>query len=586
MKNKKTSLFIILILISTIFTGTILNASPAYSNGDEEHVFVFGTLGNVLINPITSFTYGMFRSVLYTTLFIYDENLEPQPWLGTGFEQIDSTTWRVNIREDAKWHDGEPITSADVKFTIDLVLEAGGVMSRFVGGIESVGTPDDHTVKVKTSEPTLVAPWLTSVYILPKHYWEGEGAVGAQAIEFANNPPIGSGPFKFVSWSPGEKIEFEAFEDFFLGRPHIDRLIWVIYASPEPMIAALKAGEIDAADRIPIKTLRELESVEGITTETVPGIAIYNVYFNQAPADEGKGNPALLDLNVRQAIWHAIDKEFINEQVYDGRSFPGLSIIPPTYAKFHCDECIEVHPEFDLNKAAQILDDSGYVDTDEDGIREDPISGQPLAFRWWTAGSQPEGIRMGEIIKDWFNEIGMDLSEIRSVEGGSLWDSVTVQFNYDLVYWNWAVQDESSILYSFTSGASGEPVYFSSSQYRNPEFDAIYENQLQAQTNQERIAAIKDAQRHIIENAVELIMFYPPMVSAWWDSKWTGNVPNPTGSFDFGNLNSKMFLNVEPIEEEPEPTETGIDSMVYVIAGAIIVIVVGLIAVIFLRRRK
>ena len=94
-------------------------------------------------------------------------------------------------------------------------------MARFVGGIESVGTPDDYTVEVKTSEPTLVAPWLTSVYILPKHYWESEGAVGAQAIEFANDPPIGSGPFKFVSWNPGEKIEFEAFDDFMPGRRRI-----------------------------------------------------------------------------------------------------------------------------------------------------------------------------------------------------------------------------------------------------------------------------------------------------------------------------------------------------------------------------
>jgi LPXTG-motif cell wall-anchored protein len=77
------------------------------------------------------------------------------------------------------------------------------------------------------------------------------------------------------------------------------------------------------------------------------------------------------------------------------------------------------------------------------------------------------------------------------------------------------------------------------------------------------------------------------MVSAWWASKWTGNVPNPTGSFDYANLNSQMFLNVEPIEEEPEPTETGIDQTIYIIvAGVIIVIFAGIVVYLLLRRKK
>ena len=256
--QSKTSKFTSIALLAILIIGTFSSSfSPFVYAQNEDAFFVMGTLGSIQLNPMIGYTYGLYRSVLYTTLFRLDENLEPQPWLATDFERTDPYTWKVKIREDAKWHDGESITSADVKFTLELINEAGGIMSRFVKGISKVETQDDYALIVKTEQPTLLAPWLTSIYILPKHYWEDNGAVGGKALEFANIPPIGSGPFKFVDWKPGEKVEFEAFNNFFLGQPKIDKLIWQIYASPEPMIAALKTGEIDAADQIPVKFLRK-----------------------------------------------------------------------------------------------------------------------------------------------------------------------------------------------------------------------------------------------------------------------------------------------------------------------------------------
>ncbi len=581
--SELTPIALLTILIIGIFCSSF---SPLVYAQNEDIFFVMGTLGSIQLNPMIGYSYGLYRSVLYTTLFRLDENLEPQPWLATDFERTDPNAWRVKIREDAKWHDGEPITSADVKFTLELIGEAGGVMSRFVKGISEVETQNDYVLMVKTEQPTLLAPWLTSIYILPKHYWEANGAIGGKALEFANVPPIGSGPFKFVDWKPGEKVEFEAFNDFFLGRPKIDKLIWQIFASPEPMIAALKTGEIDAADQIPIKFLRDLEQIEGIKTEVIPNSALYDIYINQAPSDERKGHPALLDLNVRQAIFHSIDKEYINEQVYDSRFFPALSIMPEIRSKYYCDDCLKINPKFDLEKATQILDEAGYMDLNGDGIREGPKNGLPLNFRWWTASDQPEGVRIGEIMKEWFQEVGMDLSEIKVVEGGSLWDSITVQFDYDLVYWSWSVQDESSILYVFTSGASGEPVYFSSSQYRNPEFDELYQKQLLAQNEEERVEAIKTAQKHIIENAVELVLVYPGVVSAWWDSKWIGTVSEPTGSFHYGNLNSQMFLDIKPVGIGPPLRPYGISYVSFILSIAVVVLIAIAVLYILMRKRK
>lgn len=319
MSNEKCVFLIAIAVLSALLAvPTYVKAQTTTTN---EVRFILGTTSVISLNPMTSYTYGMFRSALYSQLFIQNATLQPSPWLALSYSQPNDTTWVVNLRHNATWHDGQPVTSQDVKFTINLVQAAGGSMARFVQGIASVTTPDNYTVVVRTATPTLIAGWLTGLDILPEHYWVAQGAVGAAALNFTNNPPIGSGPFKFVDWVPGEYIEFQAFNNFFMGRPKIDSLVIRQYASQADMEAALKSGEIDGADYIPISDVAALNQVSGLATIPEEMNTVEDIYLN-LNTNHSQGNPTLLDKNVRLALMYAINRTYLNEQLYGGLYHP------------------------------------------------------------------------------------------------------------------------------------------------------------------------------------------------------------------------------------------------------------------------
>jgi len=583
-KEKCVLLIAIALLSAILSTPTIVNAQNA-----SGVTFVLGTTTVLSLNPMTSYSYGMFNSILYTTLFRYNATLQPVPWLALSYSKPNDTSWIVTLRQNATWHDGVPITSQDVKFTINLIQQAGGVMARFVQGITSVTTPDNYTVIVNTAQPTLVASWLTSMYILPAHYWQAKGAVGTAALNFTNNPPIGSGPFKFVSWVPGEYIQFQAFNDFFMGRPKIDTLIIRQYASEEDMVAALKAGEIDGSDTVSLGDAPALEQVPNLSvvpTETSDTICIYlNLNTNHS-----QGNPTLLDKNVRLALMYAINRTYLNEAVYGGLMTPALSIIPSVWGAYYAKQYEPLLPQFNLTKANEILNQAGYK-MGPNGIRVSP-SGVPLSYRFWIYNGYPEMARGAQIIKGWWNQIGVDIT-YSVMEGGSLWDAVaSPPYNWDMALWGWTVHDESSIIYSYTSAAVG---VFSSSGLSDPTFDAMYQAQIATTNETERVQIIQNIQKYMIENAVEITLFYYNTLSVYWANKWTGLVFEPTGAFNLYGINSEMFLYIQPVAASATTAMTTATNSTaappaassgWTVPAVVLVIIVVLAAAIYLRRRK
>jgi peptide/nickel transport system substrate-binding protein len=552
--------------------------------------FVLGTTTVVSLNPLTSYSYGMFFSALYSTLFRFNATLQPVPWLALSYSKPNDTTWVVNLRHDATWHDGQPVTSQDVKFTINLVQQAGGVMARFVTGIASVETPDNYTVIVRTTQPTLIAGWLTSVYILPEHYWVAHGAVGASALNFTNDPPIGSGPFEFVSWQPGEYVQFQAFNNFFMGRPKIDTLIIRQYASEADMVAALKAGELDAADGVLLADVPALKQISGLDVIPTPISDNIDIYIN-VNRNASKGNPTLLDKNVRLALMYAINRTYLNDQVESGLMTPALSIIPSVYGPYYATED-EPLLQFNITKANQILDQAGYK-RGSDGIRVSP-TGVRLSYRYYVYNGFPDMVRGAQIIKQWWNQIGVDIT-YSAMEGGTLWDTVAnPPYDWDIAVWGWTVHDVSSIIYSYTSAAVG---VFSSSGLADPTFDAMYQAQLTSTNETERISIVHNIQTYMLENAVEITLFYQTVPSIYWANKWTGVVPQPWGAFNLYGQNSQMFLYLQPVSNATSattmapasnstaapPPAAGTD---YTVPGIVLAIIVILGAAVYLRKRK
>jgi peptide/nickel transport system substrate-binding protein len=552
--------------------------------------FVLGTTTVVSLNPLTSYSYGIYFSALYPSLFRFDATMQPQPWLALSYTRPNDTTWVVNLRHNATWHDGQPVTSQDVKFTLNLIQQAGGVMARFVTGIASVSTPDDYTVVVTSKHPTLIAGWLTSVNILPAHYWIAHGATGASALNFTNNPPIGSGPFQFVSWQPGEYIQFSAYNNFFMGRPKIDTLIIRQYASEADMVAALKSGELDAADGVLLADVPSLKQIPGLAIVPTPISDNLDIYINMN-TNHSQGNPTLLDKNVRLALSYAVNRTYLNDQVESGLMTPALSIIPSVYGPYFASED-EPMVQFNLTKANQILDQAGYK-RGSDGIRVSP-SGVRLDYRYYIYNGFPEMVRGAQIIKQWWNQIGVDIT-YSAMEGGTLWDIVAYPpYNWDLAVWGWTVHDVSSIIYSYTSAAVG---VFSSSGLSDPAFDAMYQAQLTATDETQRIAVVHNIQTYMLENAVEITLFYQTVPSVYWSNKWTGAVFQPWGAFNLYGQNSEMFLYLQPVSSATtvattmapatnSTTAAPVASTAWTVPGIILAIIVILGAAIYLRRRK
>jgi peptide/nickel transport system substrate-binding protein len=291
---------------------------------------------------------------------------------------------------------------------------------------------------------------------------------------------------------------------------------------------------------------------------------------------------------------YATNRSYLNQQVEGGLMTPALSIIPDLYGPYFAKEDWPMI-QFNLTKANQILDQAGYK-KGSDGIRVSP-SGVKLSYRYYIYNGFPEMVRAAQIIKGWWNQIGVDIT-YQAMEGGTLWNTVaSPPYNWDLAVWGWTVHDVSSIIYSYTSAAVG---VFSSSGLSDPTFDAMYQGQLHSTNETQRIGFVHDIQTYMLENAVEITLFYQNVLTCYWSNKWTGAVIQPWGAFNMYGQNSEMFLYLQPVSSSASatsastmapatnstsapPAAAGTD---YTVPGIILAIIIILGAAVYLRRRK
>jgi peptide/nickel transport system substrate-binding protein len=353
------------------------------------------------------------------------------PGLSKSFElSDDGRTYTVQLHEDASFHDGEPLDANAVAAYFDWIL---GTDFRYwfpeMIFVESYEALDDLTFQYTTSEPFVDSPddfwgWMP---ILPPHLW-GEFDDSA-AMAFDDYPPLGSGPYMVTEHEPGNYIILDAYEDYYLGKPPIDRVVLQIYANEEALASALRAGEIDVTTReLSVEYYDSFLAEENITVlEQNPGTTV-NLIFNMHVG--GVRHPALADPAVREAIDYAIDKQYMVDVHLLGHGMvcPSNWACGPNYAG-------EINPNlvatpFDLEMANQILDEAGYLDVDDDGIRDTP-DGKPMVFRMLTHAETPAQMAIAETLDGWFGEIGLDI-EIEAMEYGTWLVTVLQERDFDM----------------------------------------------------------------------------------------------------------------------------------------------------------
>ncbi|HEX7247489.1 MAG TPA: ABC transporter substrate-binding protein, partial [Actinomycetota bacterium] len=233
--------------------------------------------------------------------------------------------------------------------------------------------------------------------------------------------------------------------------------------------------------------------------------------------------PALHDITVRQAIAMAIDKQAIVEKVYRGTATPGDTIIRPASAYWHLDIPASEEMAYDPAAARELLDGAGYADTDGDGIREDPQTGAPLELLIPASQDTIGAVESGELIDGFLQEIGIgvELRPVSDAKMGDYWGAG----NFDAYIWYWSGDpDPNYQLFVFTSEQCGA---WSDGCWKDPAFDALYEQQRSVFDRAERQELVFEAQRRAYEQIPSVVLAYPGWLQAYRNDRFTGWVPAP-----------------------------------------------------------
>lgn len=442
----------------------------------------------------------------YDTLMQFDASGEPQPWLAESIETNDDLTeWTITLVDGVTWHDGEPLTIADVEFTFNYFVEkAAGRFARDLSGVESTSTDGDRTMTVTLGSPNpsfdLVA--LADVPIIPQHIWESVENPEEHVFESGTN--VGSGPYQLVEYTEDQSYRFEAFENYFRGAPAVDELVVVVFADDSGPLAAIRSGEIDVIfERISPEQIELLDAQDPIDVAQGPEFTTQMINYDvtQAPFD---------DVAVRQAIDLAVDRQDIVDTVFLGAATVGS----PGWV--HPDKPVynpAVVAETDVEAANALLDEAGYTDSNDDGIRE--IDGEPISFEMLTNSSDSLRLRISELVSEMLAQIGIEVV-VASVETATWEEAVWPGFdinngrNYQMAAWGWSAPVQANTIRVAELVHSDPSIGFLNlTGFSHPEIDAVSEQLLTEADPDVAADLIAELQVLIAEQLPFVLLAYP-----------------------------------------------------------------------------
>lgn len=292
-------------------------------------------------------------SMIYDRLLRLGPDGKPVPWAATAMKLVDDKTIDLTVRSGMRWHDGKPVTVDDVKFSFDFhkKWKAPFFLSA-LNNVVAVEVPGPNTVRVRFDSPS--APFISNVLatmsIIPKHVWEGIAAAG-DPLRYANESPIGSGPFKLDYWRRGSELKVSANRDHF-SPPKCSGIIRIVYGSQDALATAISNGECDRTRYVLTPALVDrLKAVKNVVAKGYPSHGLYHLSYNNRikPFDD----PAF-----RQALNFVMPRQMISQLVLLGYADPGASIISPMNDIWH-NPTVKIAPE-NVKMARDLLSKAGY----------------------------------------------------------------------------------------------------------------------------------------------------------------------------------------------------------------------------------
>lgn len=380
----------------------------------------------VVLNPVVEadgVSY-LVNNWVFDSLVRVDKDLQPAPELAESWSvSKDGKTWTFALKKGVTWHDGRPFTAADVDFTVRAILDPKTKTSRrdtfaLLDKAKPIEVLDPHTVRFHLSRP--FAPFLVeslNLGILPKHLLEGKDLATAAF----NSSPVGTGPFKFVSWRRGDRLVFEANPTYHGGRPYLDRLILRVIPDETVLLQELRSGGIDFMERVPREAVAGLRGDRQFTVDLVDNVGWSNFVFNMK-------DPVVSDRRVRQAFAHAIDMPPFITSVLLGLAKPATGPYPPGQWMYEPNVTRYAH---DPARAKALLDEAGYA-AGPDGMRAK--DGRPLVIRVSTFKGHQVGERLLVYAQEQLKAVGIAM-EVEILELAA-WLKSLAEGNYQASMFN------------------------------------------------------------------------------------------------------------------------------------------------------
>ncbi len=406
---------------------------------------------------------------LYNSLFMLDNDFNVIPDLATGYEiSDDGMSITVAINPLATWHDGTPVTSADVKYTLEAIVgDAAAPASSLIGALASVDTPEEKTAVLNLSRASgSIIGFLSwyGVFILPAHIYAGTD----WATNEANQAPIGSGPFKFGSYQTGSSVELLANENYFSEGPYLERLIFQIIPDPSTSVQALLNGEVDMTG-LPNAQVETVEANPDyrVIGKVYPSPIYFGFNLAQTPLD---------NLEVRRAIGMAIDREQIVATALGGYGTSENRYYPHVIEWASNPDATA--PAMDVAGANALLDEQGVAMS---GDKRFDV--QLLTFTGWQ-----EAADTATVLKEQLAAIGLNV-EITLLEFAA-WEEKLIagEFSFGMLG-GFQGPDPANL-----SVRWGTDTGLNHWGYANPEFDQLLLDGDSATTQEGRIEAYFAAQ--------------------------------------------------------------------------------------------
>ena len=452
-----------------------------------------------------------------------DGSTDLEPALAERWEvSEDGLTYTFYLRPGVVFHDGTPVNAEAVEFSFLRQLDPDHPYhdtgqfpyAEFtLGTIADIEVHDELTLRITLSDT--FAPFLSNLAMHAAAV-VSPSAVMAFGSDFSENP-VGSGPYRFVSWARGVEVVLERNADYWRVTPQVERLIYRPIIEDQARLSALEAGEIDLSVNLPPDDLPRLRRDARFTFAEQAGMHTWYIVFNVTKEPFG-------DARVRQAVAHAIDRQAIVDAVLGGTGVLAKNFLPPVVWGY--TEDVPEYP-YDPERARELLTEAGYPDG--------------FAVEFWVPASgsgMQQPVAMGTVIQDYLSRVGVQVT-IQQFEWGTYLDRVIVPVEEaDAVpamfqlSWIGDNGDPDNFLYILLSGDQFPPFGFNLGYYSNPEVDELLRQARTTVDHAERVTLYEEAQRLIMTDMPVVPVDHETQIVVL-RSGIEGFVPHPTGVFRF-----------------------------------------------------